>query len=130
MPLKLFPDDIVECYNLKEKALKGYVYMEIQCRMDGLPQADILANKILRKQLGRHGYFEVQHTPGLWKHVLRPVWFNLCIDDFGDKYIDNENINTSFRHYVLKCTTLSKTGRAIYTAASISSGTTNNDGLT
>ena len=30
MPLKLFPDDIIQHYNLQEKALNGYVYMEIR----------------------------------------------------------------------------------------------------
>jgi hypothetical protein len=29
MPLKLFPDDIINHYNLCEKAFNGYVYMEI-----------------------------------------------------------------------------------------------------
>jgi hypothetical protein len=52
MPLKLFPDDIIQHYNLQEKALKGYFYMEIRCGMYGLPQAGILANKLLRKHLG------------------------------------------------------------------------------
>jgi hypothetical protein len=37
--------------------------------MYGLPQAGILANKLLKKWLARHGYFEQPHTPGLWKHV-------------------------------------------------------------
>ncbi len=41
MPLKLFPDDIINHYNLSEKALNGYVYMEIWCGMYGLPQAGI-----------------------------------------------------------------------------------------
>ncbi len=85
MPLKLSPDDIIKHYNLHEKALNGYVYMKIRHGMYGLPQAGILANKLLRKRLGRHGYFEVQHTPGLWKHNSRPVWFNLCVDNFGVK---------------------------------------------
>ncbi len=52
MPLKLFPDGIIQHYNLQEKALNGYVYMEIRCGMYGLPQASILANKLLRKRLG------------------------------------------------------------------------------
>jgi hypothetical protein len=30
--------------------------------------------------------------PGLWKHVSHPVWFNLCVDDFGIKYIGIENL--------------------------------------
>jgi hypothetical protein len=60
--------------------------MEICKGMYGLPQAGILANKLLKEQLAHHGYFEQPHTPGLWKHVTCPVWFNLCVDDFGIKY--------------------------------------------
>ncbi len=37
MPIKLFPDDIIEHYGLREKALDGYVYMEIQRGMYNLP---------------------------------------------------------------------------------------------
>ncbi len=58
--------------------------------MYGLPQAGILANKLLKKRLRHHGYFEQPHTLGLSKHVSRPVWFNLCVDDFGIKYIGNK----------------------------------------
>ena len=47
MPLTLFPDDIVEHYNLKEKSLNGYVYIGIRRGMYGLLQAGILANKLL-----------------------------------------------------------------------------------
>ena len=59
--------------------------------MYGLPQAGILANKILRKRLEPHGYYEVDHTPGLWKHKTLPVQFTLVVDDFGVKYIGKEN---------------------------------------
>jgi hypothetical protein len=97
MPLKLFPDDIIQHYNLQEKALNGYVYMEIRQGMYGLPQAGILSNKLLRKRLGGQGYFEVQHTPGLLKHISRPMWFNLCVDNFGIKYIGNENLKHLFQ---------------------------------
>jgi hypothetical protein len=77
MPMRLLPDNIIEHYGLRNKALHGYVYMEIRRVMYGLPQAGILANKLLRKRLALHGYFEQPHTPGLWKHVSRPIWFNL-----------------------------------------------------
>jgi hypothetical protein len=66
--------------------------MEIRKGMYGLPQAGVLANKLLKERLARHGYFEQPHTPGLWKHVSRPVWFNLCVDDFGIKYIGREHL--------------------------------------
>lgn len=92
MPIALFPDDIIKYYKLMDKVLDGYVYMEIRKGMYGLPQAGVLANKLLKERLARHGYFEQPHTPGLWKHVSRPVWFNLCVDDFGIKYIGREHL--------------------------------------
>ncbi len=92
MPVALLPIDIIEHYNLPEKAITGYVYMEIQKGMYWLPRAGILANKLLKKWLVHHGYFEQLHTPGLWKHVSCPVWFNLCMDDFGIKYNGRENL--------------------------------------
>ncbi len=49
IPLALLPTDIIEHYNLLEKALNEYVYMEICKGMYGLPQAGILANKLLKK---------------------------------------------------------------------------------
>ena len=54
--------------------------------MYGLPKAGILANKLLKKRLAKYGYFEMPHTPGLWKHVSRPIAFTLVVDDFGIKY--------------------------------------------
>ena len=69
-----------------------YVWLEIRKAIYGLPQAGILANKQLRKKPAKHGYFEVNHTPGLWRHVTRPVQFSLVVDDFGVKYAGHENV--------------------------------------
>jgi hypothetical protein len=66
VPISLLPDNIIIHYQLQEKVLGGYVYMEIHKGMHGLPQAGILANKLLKEQLARHGYFKQPHTPGLW----------------------------------------------------------------
>ena len=44
----------------------------------GLPQAGILANKLLRSRLAPDGYYKVAHTPGLLKHVTRPLQLTLC----------------------------------------------------
>ncbi len=49
IPIELLPDNIIEHYQLQEKVLAGYVYMEIRKGMYGLPQAGILANKLLKK---------------------------------------------------------------------------------
>ena len=50
-----------------------------------------MANKLLKERLAPAGYYEVRHTPGLWKHVTRPVAFSLVVDDFGVKYVGKEN---------------------------------------
>ncbi len=92
MPLSFFPQDIIDHYGLNNKALNGYVYMEIYKGKYGLPQAGILANKLLKKRLAIHGYYKQPHTPGLFRHESHPVWFNLAVDDFGIKYIGEDNL--------------------------------------
>ena len=57
--------------------------MEIIIGMYGLPQAGILAKFLLERHLGKHGYYQVKHTPGLWQHVWRLIYFTLVVDDFG-----------------------------------------------
>ena len=59
--------------------------------MYGLPQARILANKLLKKRLARQGYFEMPHTSGLWRHCSRPITFTLVADNFGIKYQGQEH---------------------------------------
>jgi hypothetical protein len=90
--IALLPEDIIEHYQLQDKVLDGYIYMKICKGMYGLLQASILANKLLKERLARHGYFEQPHTPRSWKHVTRPVWFNLCVNNFGIKYIGREHL--------------------------------------
>ena len=71
------PDKIKHEYNLKELVVDGWIYVEIRKGMYGLPQAGILANKLLKKRLAKHGYYECERTPGLWKHEWRPITFVL-----------------------------------------------------
>jgi hypothetical protein len=92
IPIALLPNNIIKHYKLQEKVLDGYIYMEIRKGMYGLPQAGILANKLLKEQLVRHGYFKQLHTPRLWNHVTRPVWLNLCMDNFGIRCIGREHV--------------------------------------
>ena len=65
MSLDIFPQYTKEQYDLDNMAYQGYVWLEIRKAIYGLTQAGILANKQLRKNLAKHGYFEVNHTPGL-----------------------------------------------------------------
>ena len=59
--------------------------------MYGLPQAGILANKLLKGRLLQNDYFEVPHTLGLFWRKTRPVWFTLTVEDFGIKCIGKEH---------------------------------------
>eukprot|EP00804_Cyclotella_cryptica_P007211 CCRYP_009751-RB/>CCRYP_009751-RB protein AED:0.29 eAED:0.25 QI:0/-1/0/1/-1/1/1/0/612 len=105
MPLELFPEHIIQQYDLRTKAKNGFVYLEIRRCMYGLPMAGALANKLLRERLAPHGYYEVAHTPGLWRHVWRPLAFTLVVDDFGVKFVGTQHaqnlIDTLRQHYLL-----------------------------
>ncbi len=87
MPIALIPEHILQQYELLAKAKHGYIYMEIRQGLWGLPQAGILANKLLKKRLKLHGYYKVSDTPRLFKHETRPIQFTLVVDDFGVKYV-------------------------------------------
>ena len=91
MPIKLIPQEIIDQYDLMPKVKNGHVYMEIRKGMYGLPQSGILSNKLLKERLSEHGYYELPHTPGLFTHKTRPVWFTLVVDDFGIKYIGKQH---------------------------------------
>ena len=86
------PQEIIDEYDLTaKKDDKGWVYIEINKGMYGLPQAGILANKLLAERLAGDGYFQTAHTPGLWKHTSIPIMFVICVDDFGVQYVGAEN---------------------------------------
>ena len=93
MPLSLFPSWTKEQYNLDTLAKNRFVYLEMRRAVWGLPQAGILANKLLQKRLLPHGYYECKHTPGLWQHLTRPISFTLVVDDFGVKYLGREHVD-------------------------------------
>ena len=82
---------IIVQYNLLPHVKGGYVYLEICKTIYGLPQAGILANKQLQEKPEPAGYYEVAHTPEMWRHVSHPVQFSLVGDNFGVKYIGKEN---------------------------------------
>ena len=93
MPISLFPEHIIQKYDLKSKVKNGFIYMEIRRIICVLPRAGMLANKYLKEKLALHRYYEVPHTPGLWKHISRPVKLSLVVDDFGVKYVGQKHIN-------------------------------------
>ncbi len=70
-----------------------HVYMDINKGIYGLPQDGMLSNKLLKEHMEENGYYELPHTPGLFTHKTRPIWFTLVVDDFGVKYVGKEHAN-------------------------------------
>ena len=108
LPIADMPEDIIEHYKLRDKATPdGYVYCEIQKGMYGLPQAGIIAQKLLKERLVKHGYHQSKTTPGLWKHDTRPINFSLVVNDFRVKYVGEQNvqhlIDTVRQYYKFSC---------------------------
>jgi hypothetical protein len=96
--LSSLPQETIDKYNLIKLAQDGKVYIEIQKGMHGLPQAGILANELLQRNIAKDGYRPTQHTHGLWKHDTHPISFSLVVDDFGVKYVGREHAG-----HLMKC---------------------------
>jgi hypothetical protein len=91
LALNIVPQEIIDKYNLLDKANNGYVYIRIDKGVYGLLQAGILANNILVTRLAPHGYHPDEHTHGLWRHKTRPIIFTMVADYFGVKYVGKEH---------------------------------------
>jgi hypothetical protein len=91
IPTKLIQHEIIDQYNLLPLVSDGHVYIEVQKGMYGLPQSGILANQLLARRLVIHGYHQTKFTPGLWRHVTRPIQFTLVVGDFGVQYVGAEH---------------------------------------
>jgi hypothetical protein len=93
MPVSLFLPWIITQYNLEKKVAGGYIYLQMSKAVWGLPQAGILANKLLHKLLALHGYYKCKNTPGLWIHTTCPITFTLIVNDFGATYERQEDVD-------------------------------------
>ena len=75
MKLNITPQEIIDQYQLQDLEENGWVYMKTVKGMQGLKQADRLANEILVHHLAPYGYAPVQHNPSLWKHESNGILF-------------------------------------------------------
>ena len=104
--LNNFLEDVIENYKLRENVdKKGFVYVKCVRGMYGLPHALIMAQKLLKERLEKHGYHQSDKTPGFCKNDKRPISFTLIVDDFGVKYVDNKHakhlINVLKKHFTV-----------------------------
>ena len=86
-----FPMHVQQQYNLHAHAKNIYVYIEIRRSIYSSTQAGKLANKYLQDKLRPYGYYEVSHTPSLWKHISHPIDFSHVVDNFGVNYFGKDN---------------------------------------
>ena len=85
--LNLFPQLIIDQYDLNMHAVDSMIHIEMRKAVWGLPQAGILANKKLRQELKPHRYHKHKNTPGLRYHKTLPISFTFFVDYFGIKYV-------------------------------------------
>ena len=60
--------------------------------MYSLKQASVLYYQNLTKLLTDGGYQHIVGSLGMWKHKTRQTVFCLCVDDFGVKYYNKEDV--------------------------------------
>ena len=92
IPVHLIPQEFIDLYQLKDKIRNTFVYCKFIHRMYGIREAGVLANKIPKECLETHDCAEVNHTPGLFKHLTQSVWSTLTVDHVGIKYIGKHNV--------------------------------------
>ncbi len=93
MQLKLSdkPENIIAHYHLLDILTPdGYVYYKNCQGMYRLPQAGIIAQELLAKRLKAHRYNQSKTMQGLCTHKWRPITFSLIVNNFGVKYIGEE----------------------------------------
>jgi hypothetical protein len=82
--LASLPQETIEKYDLNELAQDGKVYIEIQKGMYCLPQAGILANQLLQRNLAKDGYRPTTHTQHLMTCMKKK--YNISSDWNGTAY--------------------------------------------
>ena len=102
------PEDVIAHYNLNDIATPdGFINCKIQKGIYGFPQAGIIAQQLLEQRLEKDGYRQSTTIPGLWTHDTYPISFTLIVDNFGVKYVGEENaqhlLDTVRKDYKCSC---------------------------
>jgi hypothetical protein len=87
------PQEFIGKYKLNEIARNSLIYFEMHRGMYSLPQAGILANKLLQDSHAEFDYYKAATTPRLWHYKWRPVMFALIVDDFAIQYVGDSHLD-------------------------------------
>ena len=88
----LIPLRIIDYYNLDGIVVDGFVYARINRAWYGLKQGEKIAHDDLVAHLNKHGYVQADNTDGFFKHITRDISFTLVVNDFGIKYVNNDDV--------------------------------------
>jgi hypothetical protein len=87
------PQEFIDKYKLNKIARESWIYFEMHSGMYGVPQAGILASKLLQDCLAKFDNYEAATTLGLWRHKWRPVMFALIVDNFTIQYVGDAHLD-------------------------------------
>jgi hypothetical protein len=93
------PDKVIREYKLREKATKNEsIYIRANGSMYGLPQAGLLANKLIKKRLNKHGYRQSKLVPGLGSTTQDPYSSHWLLMILASNMLAKNMHNTSRMH--------------------------------
>jgi hypothetical protein len=90
---EMIPPRIREHYKLDQYVVNGFVYALIAMAWYGLKQSGKIAHDDLVAHLAKSGYKKAKYTQGLFFHETRDISFTLVVDDFGIKYMRQEDVD-------------------------------------
>ncbi len=83
-------------YNLTSFIHKGALFCTVLYTHYGLPQAGALSQQRLFEHFERHGYFQLHHTPSLFRDHNGSIRFSLVVDDFAVLW----SSKTDMQHFI------------------------------
>ena len=118
IPLFKIPHEIIEQYHLTSISHENHVMIEINKRMYGLPQADVLTNQQLVTRLKPYRYYET-NIRSLFRHLIQYTSFTFVVNNFGSCTTSCTNLDHLHNALNSICTTnIDRTG-ALYLGISL-----------
>ena len=84
--ISIITQEFLDKYNLKDKALNGYIFTWVNKGIYGILQEGRIAHDTLVQHLGPYIYHPSNKNLGLWTHDSHPINFTLVVDDFGVRH--------------------------------------------
>jgi hypothetical protein len=96
IPIRFIPPKVIAYYKLKQYISKGALYCEVLKTHYGLPQAGALSQERLFQHLKSNGYYQLKHSPSLFRNDDGSIRFALVVDDFAVIWKNKQKI----KHFI------------------------------